>query len=274
MVGRLTIIVYVPVKGGRKRRPWGLFSARFPPHSILQGNFKVQYRTTSATLSRTATLFRTAALSRTVLRLILPIPYSKADQKSFANSERSCVVNVKSCSSGGTAWRRKIFRNSRVNGAPLTVFESELIVITCICVGVCVVFDLVAALLADTGRFSHFSMIIVLALRPIEISRTIFTFPLEFSSQPRASCRSLVSDSDHPDSMTMVGRSVSFGRILRGLKAESPSLDIREVLNVVEPRLVNSRRNPIPAASIFNSSLKFLCAASCLAVGTLSIKIS
>ena len=49
-------------KGGRRRRPWRLFSARFPPHSILQDNFEVQYRTTSATLSRN------------VLRLILPIP--------------------------------------------------------------------------------------------------------------------------------------------------------------------------------------------------------
>ena len=35
-------------KGGRKRRPWWLFPARFPPHSILQGNFELQYRTTSA----------------------------------------------------------------------------------------------------------------------------------------------------------------------------------------------------------------------------------
>src|SRR5271156_20610 len=35
-------------KVGRKRRPWGQFSTRFPPHSILQGNFEVQYRTTSA----------------------------------------------------------------------------------------------------------------------------------------------------------------------------------------------------------------------------------
>ena len=88
---------------------------------------------------RTATLSRTAILSRTVLRLnlILPIPYCKTAQKLVANAERSCAVNVKSCSSGGTAWRRKIFRNSRVNGAPLTVFEFESIVIACICVGVC-----------------------------------------------------------------------------------------------------------------------------------------
>jgi hypothetical protein len=64
---------------------WGLFSARFPPHSILQGNFEVQYRATSATLSRT------------VLRLILPIPYCKLAQKLVANAERSCAVNVKSC---------------------------------------------------------------------------------------------------------------------------------------------------------------------------------
>src|SRR5271170_1550888 len=172
---------------------------------------------------RTATLSRTAILSRTVLRLnlILPIPYCTPLQKIVANAERYCAVNVKSCSSGGTAWRRKIFRNSRVNGAPLTLFgfEFESISIACICVGVCVVFDLVAGLLAGTGRFSHFSMIIVLALRPIEISRTIFTFSLEFSSQRRASSRSLVSvsASDHPDSMTMVGQSVSRGRILRGL---------------------------------------------------------
>src|SRR5271170_4966833 len=128
---------------------------------------------------RTATLSRTAILSRTVLRLnlILPIPYCTPLQKIVANAERSCTVNVKSCSSGGTAWRRKIFRNSRVNGAPLTVFESESIVIACICVGVCgaaaLVIDLVAGLLAGTGRFSHFSMIIVLAVRPIEKSRTV-----------------------------------------------------------------------------------------------------
>src|SRR5256714_7249015 len=199
--------------------------------------------------SRTATLFRTATLSRTVLRLILPIPYCKRAQKLVANAERSCAVNVKSCSSGGTAWRRKIFRNSRVNGAPLTVFEFESIVIACICVGVCVVFDLVVGLLAGTGRFSHFSMIIVLPVRPIEKSRTIFTSPLEFSIQRCASCRSLVSDSDHPDSRTMVGQSALCGRILRGLKAESPSLDIRGVLNVVAPTLTNSHRNPISSAS-------------------------
>jgi hypothetical protein len=153
------------------------------------------------------------------------------------------------------AWRRKIFRNSRVNGAPLTVFEFEVesIVIACICVGVCddwlggvaaaLVIDLVAGLLAGTGRFSHFSMIIVLAVRPIEKSRTIFTSPLESSSQICASCRSLVSDLDHPDSMTMVGQSVSRGRILRGLKAESPSLDTRGVLNFVASRLINSHCN-------------------------------
>src|SRR5277367_5043278 len=98
--------------------------------------------------------FRTATLSRTVLRLnlILPIPYCKTAQKLVANAERSCAVNVKSCSSGGTAWRRKIFRNSRVNDAPLTVFEFESIVIACICVGVygsaALVIDLVAGLLA------------------------------------------------------------------------------------------------------------------------------
>jgi hypothetical protein len=157
--------------------------------------------------------FRTAILSRTVLRLnlILPIPYCKPAQKSVANIERSCTVNVMSCSNGGMAWRRKIFRNSRINDAPLTVFEFESIVIACICVGVCgswlgrlapaLVVDLVAGLLAGTGglagtgRFSHFSMIIVVTVRPIEKSRTIFTSPLEFSSQIRASCRSLVSDS-------------------------------------------------------------------------------
>src|SRR5271170_7890075 len=171
---------------------------------------------------RTATLSRTAILSRTVLRLnlILPIPYYTPLQKIVANAKRSCAVNVKSCSSGGMAWRRKIFRNSRINGAPLTVFEFESIVIACICVGVCgaaaLVIDLVAGLLAGTGRFSHSSMIIVpaLAFRPIEKSRTIFTSPLEPSSQRCASSRSLVSDSDHPASMTMVGQSASRGRIL------------------------------------------------------------
>src|SRR5579859_4637569 len=68
---------------GRKRRPWGQFSACFPPHSILQGNFELQYRTTSAPPHSPA-----PPLSRTVLRLnlILPIPYCKADQKSVANS--------------------------------------------------------------------------------------------------------------------------------------------------------------------------------------------
>jgi hypothetical protein len=126
--------------------------------------------------------------SRTVLRLnlILPIPYCKPAQKLVANAERSCAVNVKSCSRGGTAWRRKIFRNSRVNGAPLTVFEFEPIVIACICVGVCdaavLVINLVAGLLVGIGRFSHFSIIIVLVVRPIEKSRTIFTSPLESSS--------------------------------------------------------------------------------------------
>src|SRR2546423_10733286 len=118
-------------KGGRKRRLWGQFSTRFPPHSILQCIFEVQSCPSSATLSRN------------VLRLILSIPYCKPAQKLVAYAERSCAVNVKSCSSGGTAWRRKIFRNSRVNGAPLTVFEFESIVIACICV----VFALVGGLL-------------------------------------------------------------------------------------------------------------------------------
>src|ERR1700733_12453839 len=124
--------------------------------SILQGNFEVQYRTTSA------------IPSRAVLRLILPSPYCKPAQKLVPNAERSCAVNVKSCSSGGSAWRRKIFRDSRVNGAPLTGFGFESIVIACICFGVCVVYDLVAGLLAGAGRFSHFSMVIVLAVGLIE----------------------------------------------------------------------------------------------------------
>ena len=85
------------------------------------------------------TLSAPPLLSRNVLRLILPIPYCTLSQKLVAYAKRSCAVNVKSCSSGGTAWRRKIFRNSRINGAPLTVFEFESIVIACICVGVCVV---------------------------------------------------------------------------------------------------------------------------------------
>jgi hypothetical protein len=99
-------------------------------------------------------------LSRTVLRLnlILPISYCTPAQKVVANTERSRAVNVKSCSTGDTAWRRKIFRNSRVNGAPLTVFEFESIVIAYICVAAALVIDLVAGLLAGTGRFSHFSM--------------------------------------------------------------------------------------------------------------------
>jgi hypothetical protein len=121
----------------------------------------------------------------------------------------------------------KGFRESR----PLP-HRIELTVITCICVGVyaaALVIDLVAGLLAGTGglvgsgRFSHFSMIIVLAVRLTEKSKIIFTSSPEFSSQRRASRRSLVSDSDHPDSKTMVGQSTSRGRILRGLKAESPS---------------------------------------------------
>src|SRR4051812_29322745 len=100
------------------------------------------------------------ATSRTVLRfnLILSIPYFTLLQKIVANAERSCAVNVKSCSSGGMAWRRKIFRNSRVNGAPLIVFEFESTVIACICVGVCgaaaLAIDLVAGLLAGTGRLA------------------------------------------------------------------------------------------------------------------------
>jgi hypothetical protein len=73
-----------------------------------------------------------------LLNLILPIPYCTLPQKLVANVERSCALNVKSFSSGGTAWRRKIFRNSRINGAPLTMFEFESIVIACIYVGVCV----------------------------------------------------------------------------------------------------------------------------------------
>src|SRR4051794_23382011 len=49
--------------------------------------------------------FHTVILSRIVLRLnlVLPIPYCKPAQKLVANAERSCAVNVKSCSSGGTA---------------------------------------------------------------------------------------------------------------------------------------------------------------------------
>src|SRR2546423_1603299 len=101
----------------------GCFLHAFHRTPSCRAILKCKYRTTSATLSRT------------VLRLILPIPYCKPAQKLVANAERSCAVNVKSCSSGGTAWRRKIFRNSRVNGAPLTLFEFESIVIACMCVG-------------------------------------------------------------------------------------------------------------------------------------------
>jgi hypothetical protein len=46
----------------------------------------------------------------------------------------------------------------------------------------------------------HFSMLIVLAVRLIEKSRTILTSPLDSSSQICASSRSFVRDSDHPDS--------------------------------------------------------------------------
>src|SRR2546421_12965962 len=63
-----TASMEMPGKNSRKRRPWGLFSARFPPHSILQGNVEVQY----------PYHFCTATLSRTVLRLN-PIPYCKPD---------------------------------------------------------------------------------------------------------------------------------------------------------------------------------------------------
>ena len=50
----------------------------------------------------TAILSHITILSRTVLRLnpILLIPYRVPVQKSVANSERSCAVRVKLCSSG------------------------------------------------------------------------------------------------------------------------------------------------------------------------------
>ena len=38
----------IPVKRCQKTATLGLLSARFPPHSILQSNFEVQYHTTSA----------------------------------------------------------------------------------------------------------------------------------------------------------------------------------------------------------------------------------
>jgi len=66
------------------------------------------------------------------------------------------------------------------------VFKFESIVIACIRVAVCAfqaapVIDPVAGLLADTGRFSHFSMINVLAPRlPTPMIGSGVRRPLEF----------------------------------------------------------------------------------------------
>jgi hypothetical protein len=97
-------------------------------------------------------------------------------------------VNVKSCS-GGTAWRRKFFRNSRIKGAPVALFEFELMLISPVFVGIlaALVVDLVVGLFLGAGPGSHFSMIIVIDVGRIEIIRTILTFPLEFSSHHLAS---------------------------------------------------------------------------------------
>jgi hypothetical protein len=121
-------------------------------------------------------------------------PHCTLLQNSAPQSERSCPVNMISLS-GSTAGRRNIFSNSRIKGAPVTVFG--ITVISCIFVGICGRFcerilELLGTALVDgrvafIGASSHFSIRNIDCTRFIEMIITIFTSFPEFSSHHLAS---------------------------------------------------------------------------------------
>jgi hypothetical protein len=158
--------------------------------------------------------------SQTYLTLFsLSPPHLTPYQILAAQVESSCAVNAISVS-GSTAGRRNILSNSRTKGAPVTVFW--IMVISCVFVGICgggalgalgaLGNALVGGRLPTIGAGSHFSICRVCGARFIEMMMTIFTAPLDFLSHQSASILSLRSDSDNPDSKTIVGQSVLFGR--------------------------------------------------------------
>jgi hypothetical protein len=142
-----------------------------------------------------------------------------------AQSERSCTLNVKSVS-GSTAGRRNILSNSRTKGAPVivkgpsvigkglpvTIFET--MVISCTFVGSCrmrILALLLGVLRGSSlllGACSHFSirsLDCAFCARRIEMI-IIFTSPPDSVSHQLASNLRRRSDSDTPDSMTIVAR--------------------------------------------------------------------
>src|SRR5205085_8786929 len=99
--------------------------------------------------------------------------------------------------------------------APVTVFW--IMVISCIFIGIsgggmleALGNALVDGRLLIIGASSHFSICSLCGTRFTEIIMTIFTAPLDFSSHHSASNLRLRSDSDSPDSKTIVGQSLLF----------------------------------------------------------------
>ncbi len=123
-----------------------------------------------------------------------------------AQTKRSCTLNVISVS-GSTAGRRNILSNCRTKGAPVTGEDApatvfETMVISCTFVGSC----------RMSSHFSICSLDCAFCARCTEMMTTIFTSPSDSVSHQLASNLRRGSDSDTPDSMTIVGQSVSFGR--------------------------------------------------------------
>src|SRR2546423_1495303 len=156
-----------------------------------------------------------------------------------AQAESSCTLDVISAS-GGTAGRRNILSNSRTKGAPVTVKGPpvtagkgalatvfETMVISCTFAGSCrmrllgLLLRLFGAVLGGSslplGACSHFSISSLDFSCCIGMIITIFTSPPDSVSHQLASNLRRRSDSDTPDSMTIVGQSGSFGRKDRGL---------------------------------------------------------
>jgi hypothetical protein len=116
-------------------------------------------------------------------------PHCKHLQNSAPQSESSCPVNMISLS-GSTAGRRNIFSNSRIKGAPVTVFD--ITVIFCIFVGICGRFfkrilKLLKTVLTDSRVIfieasSHFSIRNINCICFIKMIIIIFISFSEFSS--------------------------------------------------------------------------------------------
>src|SRR5271156_3152913 len=150
--------------------------------------------------------------------------------------------------SGGTGARRRSFSNSKVRGAPVTVYVgivpgrggiggSWITVSSCIFVGTRVVFKnaLVAGPGLPNGDIPHCSIHRLFSAFIIEIMMAIFTSPSELVNHHCASLLRPESDSESPVSKTIVGQSSSRGRHL-GLYVESPSLEELRPRYVFAPR--------------------------------------